>query len=131
MLKRGLKPVLIDTCAWIDFLKNQNGQLGDQVAELINTEQARLCGPVITELLQGVRSGQQAVKEFSQLNLLFERIPILTCTEPDWLKAGHTLQNLRSQGITLPLIDALIASIAKRNQVSVLTIDKHFAHLLD
>lgn len=30
---------------------------------------------------------------------------------------------------TLPLTDALIATIAQRHQVSVLTIDKHFRYL--
>ena len=41
----------------------------------------------------------------------------------------NILQKLRSQGITLPLTDALIAVIAQRYQVKVLTIDKHFQHL--
>jgi predicted nucleic acid-binding protein len=36
---------------------------------------------------------------------------------------------LRLSGITLPLTDALIATIAKRNAVPVLTVDAHFQHL--
>jgi predicted nucleic acid-binding protein len=49
--------------------------------------------------------------------------------EHDWINAGIVLQELRCKGITVPLTDALIATIAQRHQVSVLTIDKHFQHL--
>ncbi len=37
-----MKRVLIDTCAWIDFFKSTTGQLGTQVAYLIETDQARV-----------------------------------------------------------------------------------------
>jgi predicted nucleic acid-binding protein len=36
---------------------------------------------------------------------------------------------LRTQGITLPLTDALIATVAKRKAMPVLTVDAHFQHL--
>ena len=49
-----MKPVLIDTCAWIDFFKSQTGSLGNQVVELIETNQAAITGVVIAELLQGI-----------------------------------------------------------------------------
>ena len=38
-------------------------------------------------------------------------------------------KNLRSKGITVPVTDALIATLAQRNSVSILTIDKHFDYL--
>jgi predicted nucleic acid-binding protein len=45
------------------------------------------------------------------------------------MKAGNLAAQLRAKGLTLPLTDVLIATVALRNQVSVLTIDKHFHHL--
>lgn len=30
--------VLVDTCAWIDFLRYQEGELGNQVAALIESK---------------------------------------------------------------------------------------------
>ena len=50
-----MKPVLVDTCAWIDFFKSQTGSLGNQVAELIEVNQAAITGVVIAELLQGIK----------------------------------------------------------------------------
>ena len=39
------------------------------------------------------------------------------------------MQDLKHKGITVPLTDALIAVIAKRHRVDVVTLDKHFKHL--
>ncbi|MDI9332813.1 MAG: PIN domain-containing protein [Cytophagales bacterium] len=123
--------VLVDTCAWIDFLRNSEGTLGDQVAQLIAEGRAHMCGAVVAELLQGIKkdASNKSKQEAAQLQLLIERIPTVETIEADWYTAGHTLQSLRQKGITLPLTDALIASIAKRNNLTVLTIDAHFKHL--
>jgi predicted nucleic acid-binding protein len=117
--------VLIDTCAWIDFLRYQEGELGNQVAALIENEHAAICGVIAAELLQGVKSEKQR----QQIELLINTVAYLEMQEFDWMNAGKLLQELRSQGVTLPLTDAVIAVIAQRHQVSVLTMDKHFQHL--
>jgi len=68
-------------------------------------------------------------KEGDQLNVLFNTIPCLAVTQEDWLTTGKLLHHLRSKGLTIPLTDALIAVVAKRHNMSVLTLDKHFQHL--
>ncbi len=124
-------PVLIDTCAWIDFLRDTQGGLANQVAVLISDKRARLCGMVIAELLQGLRPATDTArsKEAQALALLIQRIPSLATHEDDWAAAGSLVSKLRTQGLTVSLSDALIASIATRNQVAVLTVDKLFEHL--
>ena len=117
--------VLVDSCAWIDFLRYQEGELGNQVAVLIKNKQVAITGVIIAELLQGVKTEKQQ----QQLNFLINSVTSFPTQEIDWITAGLLLQKLRSQGITLPLTDALIAVIAQRYQVKVLTIDKHFQHL--
>ncbi len=123
--------VLVDTCAWIDFLRNGEGELGDQVVQLIAEGRAAMCGAVVAELLQGIKkdSSHKSKQEVAQLQLLIERVPTIATIEADWYTAGHTLQALRQKGITLPLTDALIASVAKRNNLPILTVDAHFKHL--
>jgi predicted nucleic acid-binding protein len=117
--------VLVDTCAWIDFLRYQEGELGNQVAVLIENNQVAITGVIIGELLQGVKTEKQQ----QQINFLINSVTSCPTQEFDWVSAGLLLQKLRSQGITLPLTDALIAVIAQRYQAKVLTIDKHFQHL--
>ncbi|MGZ5027510.1 MAG: type II toxin-antitoxin system VapC family toxin [Methylobacter sp.] len=117
--------VLVDTCAWIDFLRYQEGGLGSQVTVLIENNQVAITGVIIAELLQGVKNEKQQ----QQINLLINSVTSFPTQEFDWVNAGHLLQTLRNRGITLPLTDALIAAIAQRYQAKVLTIDKHFQHL--
>ena len=117
--------VLIDTSAWIDFLRSSKGKTGDLVAGLIRSDTARITGPIIAELLHGVRSK----KEIAQLNLLLDTIPCLEITWDDWRTTGNSLRTLREKGLTIPLTDVLIATVARKNRIAVLTLDKHFFHL--
>ena len=91
-------------------------------ADLIRTDHAFLTGPVVAELLHGVKSKH----EMNQLNILFDTVPCLDVEPADWIKTGETLRELRMIGLAVPLTDALIATIAIRNSMSVLTLDKHF-----
>ena len=117
--------VLIDTSAWIDFFRSNSGAAGDVVTDLIRLDKAYLTGPIIAELLHGVR----VKKEISQLNFIFTTIPCLEINQNDWKVTGNTLRQLRGKGLSIPLTDVLIASVAIRNNMSVLTLDKHFQHL--
>lgn len=123
--RRAATGVLIDTSAWIEFLRGNSGPMADSVQVALELHQARLCDPVKAELLQGAKGN----KEKEQLQLIFEAVPSLETQESDWIQTGEMLHNLRSKGVTLPLSDALIAAIAQRHQTSVLTLDQHFSHL--
>jgi len=120
-----MKPVLIDTCAWIDFFKSQTGSLGNQVAELIEVNQAAITGVVIAELLQGIKHENEG----KRLQLLLKSIHYLSTEDSDWLQARQLAQQLWKKGLTLPLTGVLNATIAQRYAVPVLTLDKHFQHL--
>ena len=120
--------ILIDTSAWVDFLRSRGGVLGDAVARASSDDTALLCGVVIAELLQGAK-GQ---KERQQPEFLFANVECLPVLPDDWHSAGRALQALqasRMSGITLPLSDAIIAALARRHEVSILTADAHFQHL--
>ncbi|MBX3176285.1 MAG: PIN domain-containing protein [Candidatus Hydrogenedentes bacterium] len=60
--------------------------------------------------------------------LLRKARPVETL-DRDWETTGNLMRRLREQGITVPLTDALIATVAKRNGIAVLTADDHFRHL--
>jgi predicted nucleic acid-binding protein len=117
--------VLIDTCGWVDFLRARDGSLGDQVESAMADDRACLCSVSVAELLQGIKSQ----KEQRQLELLFDNVTLLHVEPADWISAGRTLQRLRSQGFQIPLTDALIAAVAIRLGLPVLTVDAHFGKL--
>lgn len=83
--------------------------------------------PVITETLYGIGllpRGTQNLAEWARLR------PSLACYLPDEADAENaaTLQrSLRRQGWQLETIDALIAAVALRYQLVLLTSDKDFA----
>ncbi len=116
---------LIDTSAWIDFFRNNLSPYAEIVTTLIERDTAVITGPVIAELLQGLKSRREA-------DNLRELLSVIPCTEvnhADWNTTGNLLGKLRRHGVTVPLTDALIAVIAKRNDYNVLTLDHHFNHL--
>jgi tRNA(fMet)-specific endonuclease VapC len=121
--------VLIDTSAWIEFLRSKNSgsaSIIEAVQRHLELDQARLCGVVQAELLQGIKTP----KELDRLQLLFETVPVLETHDVDWLAAGHLARQLRARGKTVPLTDALIAAVAMRSKAHVLTLDHHFKELL-
>lgn len=121
--------VLIDTSAWIEFLRSKNAasvSIIEAVQRHLELDQARLCGVVQAELLQGIKTP----KELDRLQLLFETVPLLETLDVDWLNAGHLARQLRARGKTVPLTDALIAVVAMRCKAQVLTLDHHFKELL-
>lgn len=116
---------LIDTSAWIDFFRNNSTPYANTVASLIEQDKAIITGPVIAELLQGLKTQREA----DNLKELLSIIPYVSVKNDDWNATGLLLGRLRRNGITVPLTDALIAVIAKNNDYNVLTIDQHFKHL--
>lgn len=117
--------VLIDTCGWVDFLRARDGILGDQVESAMVHDSACLCSVSVAELLLGVKG----LKEKKQLELMFASVTLLHVEPADWYSAGQSLQALRGKGFHIPLTDALIAAVAIRHNLPVLTVDKHFARL--
>ena len=120
-----MKPVLVDTSAWVDFLRPGIRPIGERVDELLESDRARVCGVVVAELLHGVRGAG----EHRQMKYLFETVRRVPTQEDDWDAVGNTMHRLREKGITVPLTDVMIATIARRNGIAVLTADSHFRHL--
>lgn len=117
--------LLIDTCGWIDFLRPGDGALADPVERALADDLALMCSVSQAELLQGVK-GQ---KEQRQLELLFDQVSLIDVEPADWFSAGRALQLLRGKGFQIPLTDALIAAVAIRLGVPILTSDGHFGKL--
>jgi predicted nucleic acid-binding protein len=114
--------VIIDTSAWIQFFRYGSDEVSQLVAELIRKDQAVVTGVVLTELLQGIKTD----KERQHLSALFASLPFIETEREDWQYAGEDLQALRRRGITVPVTDAVIATVAHRRGLSVLTTDSHF-----
>jgi len=113
--------IIIDTSIWIEYFKN-NPAYVSFIEENINLENIYITGPIISELLHGVKNE----KEYLMLSRSINAIPYLDCTFEDWIKTGSILFNLRKKGKVIPLTDALISAVAVRVNAAILTLDQHF-----
>lgn len=115
-----MKKILIDTSAWVEFFKGNRS-----AANLINdrdTYSVFIIGPVISELILGMKTE----KEKESFAISLDSIPRIQISDQDWFDAGLAGSLLRSKGITIPLVDLVIYSVARNNHCSICTLDKHF-----
>jgi len=118
-----MKPdILVDTSAWIDYFNKPNSKIGKAVEKTIRQEKAIIAGVILTELLQGAR----AQEEYDVLLDSMLAIPVLETELSTWIEAGRLAFTLRRQGITIPTTDLIIATLARRENCAILTLDHHF-----
>ena len=82
-------------------------------------------GLILQELLQGF-SGPKA------RNLIIDRfaaIPLLNPDREDHIAAAELRNRCRKHGVQARTIDALIAQLCIRHELSLLTADRDFAHI--
>lgn len=115
-----MKKILVDTSIWIEYFKGKNN-----VKRIIydnKNYKIFITGPVITELLLGIKNQ----REKSKFSLCINALPKLQIDETDWVKAGNLGNTLRKERITVPLPDLIIFTITKENDCALFTLDKHF-----
>lgn len=113
--------VLVDTSAWVAYFRGAE-PVRSAVLALLAEGRALRCGPVELELRQGLRR-----PEADRVLSLWLGLTPLRVEEIDFASAGDLLRELRSRGVTVPAMDALIASLAVRREVPLLSLDQHFA----
>lgn len=112
--------ILIDTSAWVAFFRNQ-GATAEAVDATLESGEAAICGPVITELRRGLRHTQR-----TKVLSLLAGCPMLEQPDELWVVAGDLGAHLARRGITVKTLDLLIATYAVASQVPLLTTDADF-----
>ena len=114
--------ILIDTSAWIEFLRDTGSRVCNRVEETIGSEIA-VCDPIRMEVLSGARNE----RHLRSLRGLLARAILLPTGPADYDEAAALYRACRGEGETVrKLIDCLIASIAIRAGATVLHNDRDF-----
>lgn len=114
--------ILIDTSAWVEFLRDTGSPICQRVDELLADEIAS-CDAVRMELLAGARDDQH----LHLLRRLLARASLLPTGPMDYDAAAGLYRACRRRGETVrKLIDCLIAAVAIRAGASVLHADTDF-----
>lgn len=113
---------LIDTSAWVEYLRDSNSATCNEVDRLLNSELA-LCDAVRVELLAGARDEQHV----AQIEKLLARATVIKTESIDYDNAAAIYRACRKLGLTIRThIDCLIAAIAIRTRTELLHSDSDF-----
>lgn len=118
----GDKGVLIDTSAWVLFLRGDE-TVEEQLTDLIREEKAYTSELILFELLRGAKSK----KEYRLLLDDFSALPLAPLDHEAWRRAYSAGFALRQAGINVPTVDTLLASLAATNKLALLHRDSHYA----
>lgn len=114
--------ILVDTSAWIEFLRGTDSPVCNAVDRLLDSDLAS-CDAISMELLAGARDE----KQLTQLRGLLARTTMLPTSPTDYELAAVLYRTCRSRGETVrKMIDCLIASVATRADVEILHADTDF-----
>jgi predicted nucleic acid-binding protein len=113
---------VIDTSAWIEFLRDTGSPACLRVDQLLGDDIAT-CDPIRMEVLAGARDERHLV----DLRRLLARASVIPTLPTDYEEAAALYRMCRRNGETVRrLIDCLIASITIREGLSILHADADF-----
>ncbi len=120
--------MLIDASAWIEFFR-RGGQpaVKDRVVRALESQEAEYTCPTLHELVAGSRSHRERMVVDAALSVC-RRVPVV---EADWIKAGECEARMRTAGRKVHRYDILLAVVAARTGLTILTCDSDFAAIRD
>ena len=120
--------LFVDTSVWsLAFRRDQVSPAAETQAlrnALESGDTIVTTGLVIQELLQGF-AGPRARKEIVER---FAALPLLSPDRQDHIEAAELRNRCRRSGVQLGTIDAVLAQLCVRHQLTLLTTDHDFTH---
>jgi predicted nucleic acid-binding protein len=111
--------ILVDTCIFIDFFRDRESPHAHTLMKLMEAQRVALSPFVKLELLQGVRKSER--KKLSDLLQALEQAPV---TDDLFKTAEVLLPASQGQGLTIGLVDFLIAIQSLALELPLFTCDK-------
>jgi predicted nucleic acid-binding protein len=117
--------ILVDTSAWVEFLRDTGSPVCQRVDELLDADLA-MCDAIVMEVLAGARDENH----LARLRGLLARATLVPITAEDYDHAASLYRTCRRSGETVRrLVDCLIAAVAIRSDAAILHNDADFAVL--
>jgi predicted nucleic acid-binding protein len=119
----------VDTSVWSLAFRRDAPPSLPEIAHLRSALEAGavLCtGLVLQELLQGFKGP----KAHAQIVNRFAAIPLLVPDRDDHIQAADLRNRCRQRGVQIGTIDALLAQLCVRHDLTLLTTDKDFRNIV-
>ncbi|HTC05889.1 MAG TPA: PIN domain-containing protein [Xanthobacteraceae bacterium] len=121
--------LFVDTSVWSLALRRDSLSSSTEVRALVQAIETGATilttGLVLQELLQGF-SGPKAREQILDR---FSAIPLLAPDRDDHIEAAELRNRCRRAGIQVGTIDALLAELCIRHELTMLTTDNDFRHI--
>ncbi len=116
---------MVDTSAWVEFLRDTGSAICHHVDELLSQDIA-ICDAIRMEVLAGARDE----RHLRQLQRLLARATVIQTAATDYDDAASLYRQCRRNGETVrKLIDCLIATVSIGADLTLLHADADFAVL--
>lgn len=123
--------LFVDTSVWSLALRRDSPAFRREIGVLVRAiesgETLLTTGLVLQELLQGF-SGP---KSRDQILDRFSAVPLLVPDRDDHIRAAELRNHCRRKGVQVGTLDALLAQLCIRHDLTMLTTDKDFEHVAD
>ena len=116
--------VLVDTSVWVDYFAGRDTPQTRRVLQMLEQEEDLcICGPILTEVLQGIPNE----KNFLKTKQYFGCLIYLPVRQKTYLRAADLHRESRKHGETIrKTIDCIIAACAIQHSVPLLENDADF-----
>ena len=120
---------LIDTSVWSESLRRKKSSIDSAETILskliLNEYEIVIVGIVLQEILSGITDK----KLFAEINTILADFPYIETTKQDYIFAAELRNLLKIKGVTAGSFDFLIASLAIRNDLTLVTLDQDFTYI--
>lgn len=114
--------IVIDTSAWIEFLRNTNSAICKTVDDLLGDDIA-----ITDAISMAILAGARDEHHLTQLRGLLARATVLATTPADYDHAAALSRTCRRNGETVrKLIDCLIAAVTIQSDAQIVHADTDF-----
>ena len=116
--------VVVDTTVWIDFFAGRHTAQVQAMKSLIEEgEDVALCGVILTEILQGIKSDM----ECDRIESILRSFLFLEMTRETFLSSARIYRTMRGKGITIRnSVDCMIAACCIENGAQLLHNDRDY-----
>jgi len=115
-----LNAYLLDTNAWIEFLRGRNLKLRQRI-ESHRPSAVRLCSIVVGELYHGAYKSSKKDHDLALVDVLVTTFECHPFDEPAAEAFGELRAHLESKGLQIGPYDLQIAAIALANRLTLIT----------
>jgi predicted nucleic acid-binding protein len=122
----GSEMKLVDTSSWVDYLRNLDTPASRRVEELLLNEEAGWCDMTAIELWNGTR-GDREKRDLAALENEITLFPVDTGV---WQIARKLALQCKSNGLTAPVSDIVIAACSHHYGLELEHCDRHFEKIL-